>query len=138
MEGGQKMLANEELAGRRRLQSVVDIVVSIVLAMLVWPFPIARATLSVPAQLTGICVVILVVQLLYFAGSTAVWQHTLGMRMAGVRLAGIGESPVSRGQAVRWAVVSSLLAYWFTVAPSQATRVALAERVSGTTVVCSD
>jgi len=118
----------------RRAQSLIDIFVSVFAAMMLWPFPVARATLAPPIHIAGVLVTCIVVQVLYYSVCAVVWQKTLGMRLAGIRVHGQdGETP-TRGQALLWGFVSALIAVWFAVAPRQAGSAALAERVSSTTV----
>ena len=118
----------------RRAQSLIDIFVSVFAAMMLWPFPVARATLSPPVHIVGVVVTCFVVQLVYFTVCAVVWHQTLGMRLAGIRVyAADGESPTRR-QALLWGLVSALIAVWFAVAPRQAGSAAVAERVSATTV----
>lgn len=118
----------------RRAQSLIDLFVSVFAAMMLWPFPVARATLSPPIHIAGVLATCFIVQLLYFAVCAVVWRQTLGMRLAGVRLyAHNGGSP-TRPQALLWGLVSALIAVWFAVAPGQAGSAAVAERVSATTV----
>jgi len=118
----------------RRAQSLIDIFVSVFAAMMVWPFPVARATLSPPIHVAGVLVTCFVVQLLYFCVCAVVWHQTLGMRLAGIRLHAQDGEPPTRTQSLSWGLVSALIAPWFAVAPGHADAAAVAERVSGTTV----
>jgi len=124
----------EQYAKVRRAQSLIDIFISVFAAMMVWPFPIARATLSPPIHVAGVLVTCVVVQLLYFSVCAVAWQKTLGMRLAGIRLSTPGGDSPTRRQALIWGLVSSLTAVWFAFAPSHAGSAAVAERVSATTV----
>jgi len=124
----------DQLAKTRRVQSLIDIFVSVFAAMMLWPFPIARATLEPPIHIAGVLVTCFVVQLLYFSVCAVVWQRTLGMRLAGVRVRGRDGALPTRGQALVWGLVSALIAVWFAVAPRRAGSAAVAERVSATTV----
>ncbi len=121
-------------AKNRRAQSVIDIFISVFAAMMIWPFPVARATLSPSIHVLGVLVTCVVVQLLYFIVCAAAWQQTLGMRLAGVQLRAQGGESPTRGQALLWGLVSALIAVWFVVAPRQAGSAAVAERVSVTAV----
>ncbi len=118
----------------RRAQSVIDVFVSVFAAMMLWPFPVARATLSPTVHVTGVLLTIVVVQVVYFAVCAVVWRQTLGMRLAGIRLSTPAGEPATRRQALLWGIVSAPLALWFAVAPKQACSAAVAERVSATTV----
>lgn len=116
----------------RRAQSLIDIFISVFAAMMIWPFPVARATLTPPVHIVGVLVTCFVVQLLYFTVCAVVWHRTLGMRLAGIRVGGHDGEPPTRKQALLWGLVSALIAMWFAVAPRQAASAAVAERVSAT------
>jgi len=118
----------------RRAQSLIDIFISVFAAMMLWPFPVARATLAPPVHIAGVLVTCVAAQLLYYSVCAVVWQRTLGMRLAGVRVYAHDGAQVTRGQALVWGLVSALIAVWFAVAPKQAGSVAFAERVSATAV----
>ena len=118
----------------RRTQSLVDLLVSIVIAMLLWPFPVARAMLSPTIHVAGVLATCVIVQLVYFALSASVWSQTLGMRLVEVRLVSDDGEPVSRGRAVQWGLVSAVIAPWYVVAPSSACAASIAERTTRTTV----
>lgn len=118
----------------RRAQSLIDIFVSVFAAMMLWPFPIARAALSLPVHVAGVLVSCFIVQLAYFSVCAVVWNRTLGMRLAGIGVyAHNGGSPTRR-QALLWGLISALIAVWFAVAPRQAGLASVAERASATTV----
>jgi uncharacterized RDD family membrane protein YckC len=118
----------------RRAQSLLDIGVSVFAAMMVWPFPVARATLSPSVHVAGVIVTCVVVQLAYYAVCAALWRQTLGMRLSGIRLHAADGQPPTRGQGALWGLVSALLAVWFVASPSSAASASTAERLSGTTV----
>lgn len=115
----------------RRGQTIADVIVSVVIAMLVWPFPIARATLDPAAHFAGVLATCVLVQVVYFAATAALWRQTLGMRLIGARLETLDGGTPRRVSAVRWGVVSALLAPWHMLAPRSACKAAAAERMSG-------
>lgn len=120
--------------GSRRTQSLIDIFMSVVIAMMLWPFPVARMWLSPPVHVAGVLVTIALAQLVYYALSAAVWHRTLGMQLAGIQLGSTTGEPVTRVRALQWGLVSALIAPWFALAPRSASDAAVAERVSRTTV----
>lgn len=124
----------ERYAKTRRAQSLIDMFISVFAAMLLWPFPIARAALTPAVHVAGVLATCVVAQLLYYAISAASWRRTVGMHLAGIRLASADGKPPRRGQAVMWGLISAVIAVWFAVAPSSACRAATAERASGTKV----
>lgn len=118
----------------RRAQSLIDIFVSVFAAMMIWPFPVARATMTPAVHVSGVLLTIIVVQFVYFVVCAMIWQQTLGMRLADIRLRARDGEPPTRRQALIWGLVSAPIALWFSVAPGQAGSAAVAERVSATTV----
>jgi len=118
----------------RRTQSIVDIVASVVVAMLAWPNPVARAMLTPAVHVAGVLAACVVVQLAYYTVSAMVWRQTLGMRLVGIRLASTGDEPLTRAQVLKWGLISALIAPWFAVAPGPACSAAVAEKASGTQV----
>lgn len=119
---------------RRVLQSGIDAFVAVVLGMLVWPFPIARATMTPFAQVVGIVVVIAAAQSVYFMATSALYGQTLGMRLAGMRLRSQDAARPTRWRVACWAAASSAIVWWFIVSPKAACRAQLAERLSGVSV----
>lgn len=116
----------------RRMQSIVDIIVSVALTMLAWPSPLARAWLTPAAHAAGVLAACVVVQLAYYTGSVLAWRQTLGMRLAGLRLSSAGEAPLTWVQGLKWGLVSAVLAPWYAIAPRSACSAAVAEKASGT------
>jgi uncharacterized RDD family membrane protein YckC len=118
----------------RRIQSAADVFMSVLLAMMIWPFPVARALMSPAAHVAGVLATCLIVLLVYFSVSAAAWRQTLGMRLAGVRLESIEGDAPTRAQGLKWGLVSAVVAPWYIVAPASACSASIAERVSRTTV----
>lgn len=109
--------------GARRLQSAADVLTAVVLAMLVWPFPVARATLTPGVHVLGVFVMCLAVLLAYYVISAAVWRKTLGMRLAGLELRG-ETSPPERLHLVSWGLTAAVFSAWYVLAPKSACRYA--------------
>lgn len=128
------MIGTDTACRARRMQSIVDILISIMLAMLIWPFPIARATLTPVVHVTGVLAACVIVQLGYFTISAIAWQRTLGMRLAGLTIESADGGPLARAQGVKWGLISAVIALWFAVAPDSACAAAVAEKASGTRV----
>jgi uncharacterized RDD family membrane protein YckC len=120
------------------MQSLVDVFVSIVLAMLVWPFPVARAMLSPTVQVAGVLALCVCLQLAYYIVAAAIWRQTLGLRLAGLRLSSSAGGAPTRAQVVKWAAISASLALWYAFAPRSACATGLAERLTATRVVSSE
>ena len=123
-----------ELVKARRTQSLIDIFMSVFIAMMLWPFPVARMWLSLPVHVAGVLLTCVFSGLLYYAISAAVWRKTLGMRLAGIKLESATEAQATWARATQWGLVSAIIAPWFVVAPRSACKAAFAERVSHTTV----
>jgi len=122
----------------RRLQSIIDSAASVVMAMLLWPFPIARVMLQPAVHVVAVLLVIVVVQFVYFAVASALWARTLGMRLAGLRLAAADGGGGTRTARVRWGLVSAAVAPWFVVAPRSAGVGGAPERWSGMRVQAAE
>lgn len=118
----------------RRAQSAVDIVTSVLIAMMLWPFPIARATLGPVMHIAGVLATCVIVQVLYFGVCAVVWRKTLGMHLAGIRLGNADGGAPARREALAWALVSAVTAPWHVAAPLSANVARTAERLSHTTV----
>jgi len=126
--------ADTDLCRIRRTQSGIDIVLSVLLAMMLWPFPVGRAMLSPAVHVLGVLITYGVVQVLYYAVSAVAWRQTLGMRLVGVRLRSADGAVPARRHALRWGLVSAVTAPWYVVAPRSACTARTAERFSRTTI----
>lgn len=93
-----------------RQQTLTDVVLSLVLTALVWPFPLARANMSVIAQVVAILVAWQIVQSAYFAVAAGIWGQTGGMRLAGLSLMDADAREATRSQRVRWGAIAGALA----------------------------
>lgn len=118
---------------QRRIQSALDMGASLVLAMLAWPFPVARANLPVPVHIVSILVFWLIVQVGYFVVAVGWWRATPGMALTGLRLSPDADA-TTRGQRVKWALAEGPFAIVRVVGGSP-TRPTLAEKVSGLTLI---
>jgi hypothetical protein len=113
----------------RRRQSALDCGAALVLAMLAWPFPLARASLAPIVHVVSILVVWQIVQVVYFSVCSAVWGKTGGVALLGMNLVVEGGERPSRRQAATWGAVAGLLTIPTIIAPSSSP--GLAERFSG-------
>ena len=94
---------------------------ALVLAMLAWPFPLARALLPVPALVLSILLFWQVVQIGYYALTIGIWGATGGMKVTGlVAVTADGATP-TRGRRATWALVAGALAVVVIVAPEVVT-----------------
>jgi hypothetical protein len=120
----------------RRKQTALDVGASLILAILVWPFPLARAMLTPLVHVISILVLWQIVQVGYFSISSAAWRKTPGMHLAGLVLKAADGSLPTRGQAVRWGLLAAVMAVprVLTGGPSSG-RADLAERLSEVAVV---
>jgi hypothetical protein len=117
-------------ARQRRIQSAIDSGAALVLAMLAWPFPLARAMLPVAVNIASVIVFWQLIQVLYFVVTVGVWKQTGGMRLQGLALRGLeGEEP-QRGQRVIWAAIAGVLTWAQIAAPAGEESPTLAERVA--------
>ena len=81
----------------------MDAVVSLILTMLAWPFPVARATLPLGVHAAGIVGTLLLVDVAYHALAAKIWGRTLGMYYYDLGLSG-PERPFSFAASLAWAV----------------------------------
>lgn len=120
----------------RRAQTAIDVGAALVITMLVWPFPIARAMLPPLVNVACILVAWQLIQVAYFAACSALWSTTGGMRLMGLTLAEPTGARPSRAVAVRWGLLAGVLGIprLFATARS-AGKPDAAERFSGARVV---
>jgi hypothetical protein len=133
--GGVPVSANAEAvtapsARQRRIQSAIDSGAALVLAMLAWPFPLARAMLPVAVNIASIIVFWQVIQVLYFVVTVGVWRQTGGMRLQGLTLRDRDGQEPPRGQRVMWAAIAGVLTWAQVAAPAGEGNPTLAERVA--------
>jgi hypothetical protein len=95
-------------AGIRR-SALIDSGVALILAMLAWPFPLARMLLPVPVNVASLLLFWQVVQACYCALTAGVWGRTGGMLLQGLALVGPAHEEPSRVQRARWGVVYGAL-----------------------------
>jgi hypothetical protein len=97
-------------ARRARLAGWLDLLLALVVTMLVWPFPFARATLEWPVHVAAILVAILVVDFTYRLLTLRLWRRTVAMYLLDLGLAARGGGDIALGAAVRWSVGWSMIA----------------------------
>jgi hypothetical protein len=124
----------DERCRDRRLQSIADITFSVVVGVLIWPFPAARAMLSPLLHVMGVIITCTVVLFGYYVLSAVLWRRTLGMRLAGLKLELVEAGSSEPIRVMRWGLVSAALSGWYVIAPAQACASAIPERASGVRV----
>ncbi len=87
--------------GRVRAAALLDSVAGLLLAVLLYPFPVMRAAFSVPVFVVSILVSVALIQVLLAATSLVIAGRTIGMHMFGLEF-DEGPRPV---RALLWAVV---------------------------------
>lgn len=122
-------------SANRRLQSAADIGISVLIAILLWPFPVARRLLEPAAHVLGVLITCGIVQLVYFEMCAIVWHRTLGMRLAGLTIVDADGGAPQRGRPAVWGLLAASLALWYLVMPAAACRAAIPERASGLRVM---
>jgi len=99
----------------QRKRAALDSVATLVLTMLVWPFPIARALLPISVNVALVLVAWVLMGVAYSLVCGLVWHRTAAMYLLGFTLAPIGEAslpvnPVGGPGLWRWgAAAGSLL-----------------------------
>ena len=97
-------------ASARRKQSAIDVATALILTILVWPFPLARVSLTPLVHVISILVLWQLMQVGYFAVSAAVWRKTAGMHLLGLGLADADGCVPARGAAVTWGLLAGVSA----------------------------
>lgn len=92
-------------ASRARLAHVLDAAVALVAAVIAFPFPFARAVLSVPLFVAAILLTIVVVYVLYLTVALVAWGRTPVMFLLDL---GTSPRPVGLARAFRWSAGSAL------------------------------
>jgi uncharacterized protein YceK len=115
-----------------RIQAAIDLGSALVLCMLLWPFPLARAALPPVVHVAAILIAWCVVHVLYLSIGLAAWSQTGGMRLVGLVLRSPEGEPCDRRQRVRWGLLAGLLVALRFVAPAGASaRPTLVDRLGG-------
>ena len=115
----------------RRIQAGVDSGAALVLAMLAWPFPLARAMLPLPVNILSVLVFWQLVQVGYCAVAAAVWGGTAGTLVAGISLVAQDGAEITRANRAKWGALAGATALAHVVSPPTGGSPALAERVTG-------
>lgn len=108
---GDFVTAGPAAAGRVRSAALVDGAAAFLLAVLAFPFPIARALLPLPVFVASIIGVIAVVHVAYVAITLMLWGRTPGMYLLDL---GVSDARPAFPDAVRFAAGASC-AFWPTV-----------------------
>jgi uncharacterized RDD family membrane protein YckC len=119
----------------RRAQTAIDSVAALMLTMLVWPFPLARAALAPLVNVACILVLWQVLQVAYFTITMAVWGATGGTRVMGLRVMGTDGEAASRRQRAIWGALSGVIAVARIIAPPRSPAQDMPERIAGVTVL---
>jgi hypothetical protein len=115
----------------RRIQAAIDSGAALVLAMLAWPFPLARAMLPLPVNIISVLVFWQVVQVAYCALAAGAWGSTAGTRLQGIVLVDADGGEPTRLRRAQWgALVGAAALVHIAVPPLDSART-LAERASG-------
>ena len=93
----------------RRAQTAIDGGVAFALAMLAWPFPLARSMLTPVAHVASVFLFWYLMQIAYSSVTMAVWGATAGTRLMGFAvLSADGTSP-GRRQRLIWGAISGAM-----------------------------
>jgi len=123
----------------RRKQTALDVGTALVLTILAWPFPLARANLVPIVHVVSILALWQVVQAGYFAVCAAFWRKTGGMHLFGMVLGTLAGAPLSRGSAVSWGLLAGILGIPRLISGGPAAGAPdLAEKLSGARVIVAD
>ncbi|NTU70805.1 MAG: hypothetical protein HGB10_03160 [Coriobacteriia bacterium] len=101
--------ADSPIAGALRTQTAIDLGSALVITMLLWPFPVARAMLSVPVHVLSILAVWYLVLIAYFSVTCGVWGQTGGMRLMGIVFTDTSGDAVNRGRRAQWGAIAGAL-----------------------------
>ena len=95
----------------QRKRALIDAGATLVLTMLVWPFPIARAMLAPAVNVLLILLTWEFANIVYHAVCARVWRHTAGTYLLGLSLCdrSVPEKGVSDAAALKWGVVAGML-----------------------------
>lgn len=105
MNGEEERAMSEPEIGRVRAAAVLDWVAGLLLAVLLYPFPVMRAALSLPAFVASILVSIVLIQVLLATVSLVVMGRSVGMHLFGLAF---DEAP-RPFRAVLWAFVWTIV-----------------------------
>ena len=115
----------------RRIQAGVDSGAALVLAMLAWPFPLARAMLPLPVNILSVLVLWQLIQVGYCALAAGVWGRTAGTLVAGISLVAQDGAETTRADRAKWGALAGAAALAHVVSPPAEGSPALAERLTG-------
>jgi len=122
-------------AAARRSQSAIDCGAALVLAMLAWPFPLARAVLPPAAHVVSVLIFWYAVQIAYFTVTMALWGATAGTRLLGLVVVTPEGLTPGRRQRVLWGALSGVTAFARVVVPTRTGGRGTPERVARVEVV---
>lgn len=109
-------LVASDLRSRARCAAALDLALSVVATMLIWPFPVMRRVVSAPVHVVLVFAGIMIVGALMHFWVVRWKGFSPGMYFFGLRL----ESLPSSGVLVLWAVMRSLLLLPATLVPAVA------------------
>lgn len=95
----------------QRKRARIDAGATLVLTMLVWPFPIARAMLAPAVNVLFVLLMWEFVNIVYHATCARVWRHTAGTYLLGLSLCdgSLPDAEASDAAALKWGVVAGTL-----------------------------
>jgi uncharacterized RDD family membrane protein YckC len=120
----------------RRKQTAIDGGAALVLTVLVWPFPLARAALSPLVNVACVLVLWQLLQVVYFAITMSVWGATAGTRVMGLHVVDIDGGPPTRRQRAVWGALSGVIALARIAMPAQEGKRDAPERAAHVRLVC--
>ncbi|PKQ30196.1 MAG: hypothetical protein CVT60_01505 [Actinobacteria bacterium HGW-Actinobacteria-10] len=94
--------------GRYRAASIIDFAVAVLVAMLVFPFPIVRALVAPQVFIGLVLASIVVAHVVYVSVVLMLWRRTPGMYLLDLGIAGGGIAPI---RALAWGV-GAALEFW--------------------------
>jgi uncharacterized RDD family membrane protein YckC len=121
----------------RRVQTAIDSGAALLLTILVWPFPLARAMLPVVVNVVSILVLWQLIQIAYFTVTMMVWGATAGTHLTGLRVVAVDGSAPSPRQRALWGALSGLVAVGRVIVPVRLGERGLPEKAAGVDVVAA-
>ena len=129
------MAAVPPTASQRRAQAAIDSGAALALAMLAWPFPLARAALPPVVHVLSVLVFWQLVQVGYLTLAMTVWGTTAGLSVVGLEVVDPAGAAIPKRRRALWGALSGLLADVRVVAPVRPGARDLPERAADVDVI---